>query len=69
MEDLVIHEPNVRTRKKHKAKSKKGRDSSSTRRDPSEFEIVEATWKGTNTQSVGETSTTGIDLNIQCSSS
>jgi len=69
MEDLLIDEQNAQTHKKHTEKSKKGRGSSSTRRDPSKFEIVEVTLKGTNTQSIEETSTTRINLNIPCSSS
>ncbi|XP_021840674.2 protein FAR1-RELATED SEQUENCE 5-like [Spinacia oleracea] len=65
MEDPLVTEPILQTRKrKRNTKSKKGMGSSSTRRDPSQFEMVEAVWKSQNSQNVGETSTSGIDLNV-----
>ena len=44
MEEPLVNEPNIQTRKKRKVKSKKGHGLSSTKRDLSQFEIVEAGW-------------------------
>ena len=63
----LVHEPNIQTRKRCKAKSKKGKGSSSTRRDPSQFEMVEAAWQSRTSHSVGDTSINKLDLNIPLS--
>lgn len=65
MEEPLISEPVLQTRKRSRTtKSKKGKGSSSTRRDSSQFEIVEAIWKSQNTQNVGEASVNEVDLSI-----
>ncbi|KAK9734310.1 hypothetical protein RND81_04G130600 [Saponaria officinalis] len=61
MEDPLISEPNMISRKRSKAKTKKGKGCSSTRRDPSQF-VVEAACKLKSVKNVGETSSTTINL-------